>query len=283
MRSLFLFVLLGLAACGSDFQPLVFDQTSPTGSTPSAPTRPAPPGSGGSGGGSGSGAATIRFDDSAVNLGRPGGFPSDLVANSAGDLFTVNDAMVPCSVVAYSSGALPAGLLSVKLAAGDLIDMDGVSPARAPTTLGAGLFGAFTGDMELAFDRWLLVTVGAGNSASGVGSSPLHLANLVVIDTLEGEVVQTVNLGWTLTHSGKMSDGAPFSSIPQSLPVMCAFVPAGNGTETGRIFVALSNGAGSSAGLGIFHPGTVQVWNANFNAPNPISVHTTGKASVDVT
>jgi hypothetical protein len=111
----------------------------------------------------------------------------------------------------------------------------------------------------------------------------LHLANLVVIDTLKGVVVQTVNLGWTLNHSGKMSDGAPFIDIPQSLPVMCAFVPAGNGTQTRRIYVALSNGAGSSAGLGIFYPGTVQVWSVNFNASSPVSVHTTGKASLDVT
>ncbi|MHC4341713.1 MAG: hypothetical protein ACYSX0_16060 [Planctomycetota bacterium] len=283
MRSLFLFVLLGLAACDSDFQPLVLDQTPPTGSTPTAPIPPGSPASGESGGGEGSGTVQIRFDDSAIDLGRPGGFPSDLVANSSGVLLTVDDAMVPCNVVAHSSGAVPAGVLSVKIAANHLADMDGGSPARAPTTFGSGLFGAFTGDMELAFDRWLLVTVGAGNSASSAGSKPLHLANLVVIDTLKGEVVQTVNLGWTLTHSGKMSDGAPFTGIPQSLPVMCSFVPAGNGTQTGRIYVALSNGAGSSAGLGIFYPGTVQVWSANFNTSSPISVHTTGKSSVDVT
>jgi len=247
---------------------------------------PAPQGGGAGGGGGGGGGSPppppgIVFDDAAVDLGKFAGFPSDLVFDD-GTLYTVDDATIPANVVAFRPGSTTP-LWSASIAANHLIDHDGISPARAPSTFGLGLFGAFTGDIEVAFHRWILVTVGAGNSLSSTSSGPLRLANLVVVDGATSAVVQSVNLGWELTHDGFDSNGRSVSSIPQSLPVMCAFVPNGNGTPTGKVYVAMSNGAGSSAGLTAFFPGTVQEWEADFSKSQPLSIETTGKASVDVT
>jgi len=217
-------------------------------------------------------------------LGKPGGYPSDLITDGNGTLLTVDDAQIPCNVVAWPLDRIAAApLYTVPLTAQDLVDHDGTRPARAPTTFGNGLFGAFTGDLELVFGRWLLVTVGAGNSVSDDGSSPLRLANLVVIDLQTKRVVQSVNLAWGLAHSGQTSNGIPYLGLPQSLPSMVAFVPNGGGTQAGRIYVAMSNGAGSTLGLQTFYNGTVQSWLADFTQPQPLSVDTTGKAPVDVT
>ena len=65
MRSLTLFLLVLLAACGSDLTPLSFEQLPPTGSDPS---RPPPPGGGNPGGGGG-GPPPLVFDDSFIDLG----------------------------------------------------------------------------------------------------------------------------------------------------------------------------------------------------------------------
>lgn len=247
-------------------------------------------GGGGGGGGNGAGGggtppppppSQIVFDDAAVDLGKPAGFPSDLEYDGS-FVYTVDDATIPCNVFAFVPGSsTPA--ISVALTASHLVDHDGTSPARAATTFGLGLFGAFTGDIEVAFQRYLLVTVGAGNSVSTAGSGPLRLANLVVVDRVTASVVQTVNLAWDLLAAGVDSNGLPFTSIPQSLPVMCAFVPSRNGTPTGKVYVALSNGAGSSAGLTAFYPGTVQEWEADFSRREPLSIETSGKSPADVT
>jgi hypothetical protein len=226
----------------------------------------------------------VAFDDAAIDLMRPGGFPSDLVADASGNLFTVDDAQIPAGVVAFPVASLPTGpTLKVTIAAAQLIDHDGTTPARAPIVSGNGLFGAFVGDIEIAFDRWLLVTVGAGNSLSDDFNLPLRLANLVVIDTQTARIVQTVNLAWPLPHAGQLSGGAGYATIPQSLPSMVAFVPARNGTLSGQVFVAMSNGGGTSAGLQTFFQGTVQSWRADFTQAAPLSIDTTGKAPVDVT
>jgi hypothetical protein len=214
----------------------------------------------------------------------PGGYPSDLVADANGNLHTVDDAQIPASILTYAAGSLsPTPTMMVALAANHLIDHDGTSPARAPSTSGKGLFGAFVGDLELAHNRWLLVTVGAGNSLSDDYTQPLRLANLVVIDTHAAQVVQTVNLAWPLKSGGQMSSGGSYLTIPQSLPSMVAFVPAHDGTLAGQVLVAMSNGGGSSAGLQDFFGGTVQVWRADFGQSQPLNVETTGKAAADVT
>jgi len=226
----------------------------------------------------------VVFDDATVDLGKAGGFPSDLVRAPDGRLITVDDATIPARVLVFPAavgGATPSQVIPITAA--DLIDHDGTTPARAPTAFGNGLFGAFTGTLELVFDRWLLVTVGAGNSVSDDGSVPLHLANLVVIDLDTGTIVQTVNLAWALQTSGTFSHGAEYVGIPQSLPSMTAFVPDRSGTQTGKVFVAMSNGAGSSAGLQTFFNGTVQSWKADFTRAKPLAIDTTGKAPADVT
>jgi hypothetical protein len=272
MRSLMVCFLL-LAACSSSDDPEASGQFVPEGG-----------GSGGSGSGGGGagggGTPDSAFDPAYVDLGKPGAFPSDLVALANGQLVTVDDATIPANVAVYQDRRL---LYTVPITAADLIDMDGTQPARAATTFGVGLFGAFTGDIEVAFDRWLLVTVGAGNSVSTDGTDNLRLANLVVIDTQARRVVQTINLAWSLRHRGEYSNGGDYDVIPQSLPVMCRFVPAGNGTLGGNVYVALSNGAGSSAGLGTFFNGTVQSWEANFAVAEPLGIETTGKSGFDVT
>ena len=60
-----------------------------------------------------------------------------------------------------------------------------------------------------------------------------------------------------------------------------AVAPATDGTPTGRVYVAMSNGAGTTAGLGEFFHGTVQSWFADFRLPQPLSVDTVGKAPGD--
>jgi len=283
VRSL-LFILslaLVLSAC-SDSKAVPAEQAAGPG--PSVP----PPGGGGGGGGGGGTepppAPSVRFDDSAIDLMHPGGFPSDLVTDAAGNLYPVDDAQIPASLVSYAAGSLSsAAVLRIPITANHLIDHDGTSPARAPMTFGNGLFGAFVGDLELAHDRWLLVTVGAGNSLSDDFSTPLRLANLVVIDTQTAQVVQTVNLAWPMQSNGTLSSGGTYPTIPHSLPSMVAFVPAHDGTLSGQVFVAMSNGGGSSAGLQSFHAGTVQVWRADFGQSQPLSVETTGKGVADVT
>jgi hypothetical protein len=193
-----------------------------------------------------------------------------------GRLFTVPDALIPATVVAYDvTTAPPAPLFTVPITSTDLIDFDGVTPARAPTAFGSGLFGAFTGDIEVISDRFVLVTVGAGNSTSADASGTLRLANLVVIDTLLNKVVQTINLAWTLNAPGHTSSGSAYTDVPQSLPSMVTFVPANDGTPTGRVYVAMSNGAGTNAGLAEFFHGTVQSWKADFRLAQPLSPDTT--------
>ncbi|MCI0636945.1 MAG: hypothetical protein L0206_23980, partial [Actinobacteria bacterium] len=227
-------------------------------------------------------AATL--DDGAVSLGFPGGFPSDLVVDGNGRLFTVPDALIPATVVAYdTTTAPPAPLFNVPIVAANLIDFDGVTPARAPTSFGSGLFGAFTGDIEVVSDRWVLVTVGAGNSVSVDANGTLRLANLVLIDATAGTVVQTLNLAWSLAAPGHTNTGSAYTTVPQSLPSMVTFVPATDGTPTGRVYVAMSNGAGTNAGLQEFFHGTVQSWHADFRLPQPLSPETAGKAAGDVT
>jgi hypothetical protein len=277
---LFCFFLALLFPACSDSKPGSAD----LGAGPGTP--PPPPGGDDGGGDGGSGgepppAVTVTFDDAAVDLAHPGGFPSDLVVDGSGNLYTVDDAQIPARIVAYPDGSTLTTL--VTLTVNHLIDHDGTSPARAPSTWGNGLFGAFVGDIELAHNRWLLVTVGAGNSLSDDTSKPLRLANLVVIDTQTAMVVQTVNLAWPLVKDGQMSSGGSYRTIPQSLPSMVAFVPAHDGTLTGQVMVAMSNGGGSSAGLQQFFGGTVQVWQADFGQGQPLSVETTGKAAADVT
>ncbi|MHC4958642.1 MAG: hypothetical protein ACYTGN_09710 [Planctomycetota bacterium] len=273
MRSLIL-ALCCLAACSSSDDSETGNQFVPGGGSAGG-------GSGVGGGGSGGGGvADVSFDPAYADLGKPGAFPSDLVALSDGRLVTVDDAAIPATIRVYDDRRL---LYTVPITAADLIDMDGTQPARSATSFGPGLFGAFTGDIEVVFDRWLLVTVGAGNSVSSDGTQTLRLANLVVIDTQARRVVQTINLAWTLRHAGEFSNGGDYDVIPQSLPVMCRFVPAGNGTLGGNVYVALSNGAGSSAGLGTFFNGTVQSWEANFAVTVPLGIETTGKSGIDVT
>ncbi|MFQ5844089.1 MAG: hypothetical protein ACE5JG_03795 [Planctomycetota bacterium] len=51
----------------------------------------------------------------------------------------------------------------------------------------------------------------------------------------------------------------------------------------GHVYVALSNGAGSAAGLSRFHPGTVQAGRVDFPASEPVSPETAGKAVADRT
>ena len=128
------------------------------------------------------------------------------------------------------------------------------------------------------------MTVGGGNSVSTDSAGNfLRLANLVVIDTQTRQVIQTVNLAWTKLFAGRLSSGGNVMEIPQSLPVMCRFVPARNGTATGKVYVAMSNGAGSSAGLGTFFQGTVQVWSADFRRAQPLGPHTSGTPAADQT
>ena len=188
-------------------------------------------------------------------------------------LYTAPDATVPASVLVFdvSQGGLLAPVSTIAVTANQLIDHDGITPARAPGTFGNGLFGAFLGDIEIALNRYVLVTVGAGNSVSNDGANPLRLANLVVIDTQSGTVVQTVNLATDLAVSGAFSNGGNYVSIPQSLPVMSAFFPDTTDPQKGTLYVAMSNGAGSSAGLSTFFAGTVQEWSVDFTRADPVS------------
>jgi hypothetical protein len=271
-----------VVACSSGADPLVVEPypNEQGGSGLPAPPGPPPPTTGTPPPPS---AAPVVFKDTAMALGKAGGFPSDLVADARGNLYTVDDAAIPARVLRFPGDGGNQPTMSVTVAAEHLIDHDGTSPARAPTSFGPGLFGAFTGDLELAFDRWLFVTVGAGSSVSSDGTRALRLANLVLIDTASAEVVQTVNLAWELPEAGALSGGEGYESIPQSLPAMCAFVPATNGTLSGEVYVAMSNGAGSSAGLSEFYAGTVQVWSVDFLRTTPLSPELAGRPAVHVT
>jgi len=276
MRSLLFVLFLIICSCGgASIAPPLGNQGGGGGGGGGGAPGGGLPGGGGSGGGAGG--APVLFTDNAIDLGRPGAFPSDLVIAEGGTLYTVDDAMIPATVLSFPGG------MRVPITPNDLVDMDGTNPSRAATTFGSGLFGAFTGDIEVAFDRWLIVTVGAGNSISNDGKAPLRLANLVVIDTSTARVLQTVNLAWTLQRGGTLNSGTPYQATPQSLPVMTAFVPNPNGTKTGTLFVAMSNGAGTTAGLTQFMQGTVQQWRADFTVGLPITAETAGRAASDAT
>ncbi len=242
-------------------------------------------GSGGGNGGGGSSNPQITFDDAAYDLGASGGFPSGIELDGQNRVYVVSDATIPATlrVIDASSGSIGSELSSITITASDLIDHDGANPARAPTTFGSGLFGAFTGDIEVVANRYVLLTVGAGNSASDDGVNPLYLANVVVLDRVTGTVVQAINVGWSLDHVGEFSGGGGYTAIPQSLPVSVKFVPDDGETLKGEIHVAMSNGAGSTAGLGSFYSGTVQTWRADFLSGTPLTPETSGKAATDVT
>jgi len=211
-------------------------------------------------------------------------FP-DLVSDGAGSLYSVNDAQIPATVLKFPSTGGTQPTPTVQIGAADLIDHDGTQPANAPAAIdyGGGLFGAFTGDLEVVGNRWLFATVGAGNSLSQTNGSLLRLANLVLIDTQQGRVVQAVNLAWTYLGAGTDNTGAPYVGIPQSLPSQIAYVPNGNVPGTGHVYVAMSNGAGTSNGLSVWFNGTVQVWNVDFRQNQPISPILTGKSPTDAT
>ena len=170
-------------------------------------------------------------------------------------------------------------MTSTEITDAHLIDADGTTPATAPTTFdfGGGLFGAFTGDIEVAENRYAFVTVGAGNSRSVSGSDPLSLSNVVLIDTVTGTVLQTINLGWSANVDGNLNVGPPFTGLPQSLPSQVAYVPNSSFPGTGRLYVAMSNGAGDSNGLSAWFPGTVQIWQVDFSRANPITPDVSGR------
>ncbi len=236
---------------------------------PGPPAPPPPPPS-----------APVVFTDDAVDLGTAGAFPSDLERATDETLYTVNDATIPARVVGVRNGQV---VMNVPITANDLMDFNGQSPALTPISFGPGLFGAFTGDFELAFDRWLFVLVGGGNSYSTSNGAEMRLGNVVLIDTQTGTIAQTINVAWPKDFNGDFSNGGPYAAIPQSLPSMCSFVPARNGTETGTLYVAMSNGAGSSAGLQTFFNGTVQSWRVDFTASAPVAPDLTGRAPKDAT
>ena len=280
---LFLALVLPLPACGrgtDPFEPLQVPPSSGIGGGGIGHVARFP--TGGSGGGTAP-APQILFHDSLVDLGQPGAFPSDLAVDSAGVLFTVDTDLVPCNLLTIPASGLHRVTRRVPITAASLVDMDGTTPARAATAFGSGLFGAFTGDITVAFGRWILVTVGAGNSASDDGSHSLRLANLLVIDTQVGAVIQTLNLAWAREGNGTFSDGGSYTAIPQSLPVNAIFLPSSDGTFSGRVFVALSNGAGDSFGLNDYFQGTVQEWRVDFEKSVPVSAETVGKAARDIT
>ncbi|MHC4847736.1 MAG: hypothetical protein ACYTEG_04700 [Planctomycetota bacterium] len=268
---LFLPLLLLLSACSGGGS-----STEQVGASPAAPGLP--PTVPGPGGGTTPppAQAPYELDGTFLSLSIPGAYPSDLEVDALGSLYTVADALIPATVLGYPAGG---GTQSVQIAAAHLIDDDGTQPAQAPGAydFGGGLFGAFTGDLEIVFERWLLVTVGAGNSISTNGGTPLRLANLVVIDMQAGRVVQTVNLAWPANYTGSQSGGTPFPHIPQSLPSQVSFVPDRDLPNRGRVYVALSNGAGNSNSLSNWYPGTVQIWKADFASPQPISPDTAGR------
>ena len=288
MRSLWTLLLLAaplLVACGSNPPELLILEVPPTsGVGGGGAGQPAYfPSTGGGTGGGGVEVDPVVFDDSVIDLGRAGGYPSDLAADSKGTLYTVDDALVPCKVLAYPSDGGTAPIATVAIGPADLIDMDGSTPARSVNAFGAGLFGAYTGDLAIVFNRWLLVTVGAGNSISFDANGPLYLANLVVIDTWNRKVVQTVNLAWPLPRSGSFAGGGNFGSVTQSMPVSLIFLPTGDGTTSGTLHVAMSNGMGDNYGLSDYFPGTVQEWAVDFRAPEPVSAVTSGTVPGEIT
>ena len=275
-----LFSLLFTGACGGGSSAL----DTPAQGAPGVPTppttpnpRPLPPPPGPQ--------PEVVFDYDFIDLTTAGAFPSDLVSDGNGSLYSVNDATIPATVLKFPAAGGSAPTPTVRITAADLIDHNGTQPANAPGVFdfAGGLFGAFTGDLEIIDNRWLFVTVGSGNSLSQTNGSLLRLANLVLIDTVQGQVVQTVNLAWTHLHKGQDNTGAPFAGIPQSLPSQIAYVPSGSIPGTGRIYVAMSNGAGDSNGLSVWLNGTVQVWNVDFRHNQPLSAVLTGKAPTDAT
>jgi len=254
--------------------PVGLPGTIPTPTTPAPGTTPPPQTQ-----------PEVQFDPRFIDLGKAGAYPSDLVTDSSGSLYTVDDAQIPATIVRYpaSGGSSPSP--TVALTAAMLIDHDGTQPATAPAALdfGGGLFGAFTGDLEVVEDRWLFVTVGAGNSWSTNNGAPLRLANLVLINAEQGTVVQTVDLAWPKLSMGEHSNGLSYTFIPQSLPSQVAFVPDPQFPGTGRLYVACSNGAGSSNGLSLWYHGTVQVWLVDFSKAQPLAPDLTARATTDVT
>jgi len=276
LPALFLCLLFPMAACsggGSSTDDIVVPPGAPgLPNDPGTPTPPPPPPS----------APAWTLDPRLIDLGKAGAYPSDLATDAHGALYTVDDAIIPAKVLAYPATG---GLVTTSITATDLIDSDGTQPAAAPASIdyGGGLFGAFTGDIEIAFERYLFVTVGAGNSSSTFNGTPLRLANLVVIDAQSGAILQTVNLGWPIAHLGEQSGGTPFPVIPQSLPSQVLFVPDDDVPSTGRVYVTMSNGAGDANGLTLWYPGTVQVWHADFSKPQPLAPVLEGRDPLHVT
>lgn len=224
----------------------------------------------------------VTFDPTFVDLGKAGAFPSDLATDDEGSLYTMDDAAIPARILRYGATG---SRTSMSITAADLIDDDGTQPATAVTAFdfAGGLFGAFTGDVEVARNRWIFVTVGAGNSLSTSGSDALSLSNLVVLDSQSGTVVQTINLAWTANVSGNFNVSGPFDGLPQSLPSQVSFVPDPGSPNRGRLYVAMSNGAGSSNGLSAWYPGTVQIWLVDFERDQPVYPELSGRNPVHPT
>ena len=271
MRAWFLLpILLFLIACGGGSADATDDSSAPAspGIPPSQSGPPAPP--------PGPVVPEVSFDPRFLDLGKPGAFPSDLARDAQGSLYVATDAAIPATFRRYAANGTTT---DVTIAAANLIDSDGTTPATAPAAFdfAGGLFGAFTGDIAVADNRWAFVTVGAGNSLSGTGGRALSLSNVVLIDTWTGSVVQTVNAGWDAHVSGMMNVGGPFDRLPQSLPSQVAYVPDSDFPGTGRLYVAMSNGAGTSNGLTAWFPGTVQVWRVDFSRAEPVFPETSGR------
>jgi len=279
--SCFVFCLAFVAACSGGGSPGDTDDvvvgvpgTIPTPPQPNPTPQPTP-----------TPTPAVEFDARFIDLGKPGAYPSDLVIDRNGSLYTVDDAQIPAHLLRYPASGGDQPTPRVAITATHLIDSDGARPANTPTLVdyGEGLFGAFTGDLEVVEDRWVFATVSAGSSVSAPGGSPLRLANVVLIDAEQGGVVQTINLAWPKLWSGNYSNSGPYTVIPQSLPSQVAFVPNPDAPGTGRLFVACSNGAGDSNGISLWYQGTIQVWRVDFSKSQPITPDTTARAPTDVT
>ena len=91
----------------------------------------------------------VTFDPTFVDLGKAGAFPSDLATDDEGSLYTMDDAAIPAVMVRF--GATGART-TMPITAADLVDDDGTQPATAASAFdfAGGLFGAYTGDVEVA-------------------------------------------------------------------------------------------------------------------------------------